>query len=81
VVNTLRNNRLPPASGLNVAWLGRSQLKKGDTEVVKHSLDDAAALSTWPDYPPSPDRFDREAANAKLAKASMRNPLRKNAVC
>jgi hypothetical protein len=48
---------------------------------VRHTLDDEAALSTRPDFPLSPDRFDREAANAKLAKASKRNPFRKNEVC
>jgi hypothetical protein len=72
--------RLPTASGLNAAWLTGSRSRKGATEAVKHILDDEAALSTRPDFPPSPARFDREAANAKLAKASKRNMSRKNEV-
>jgi hypothetical protein len=77
------NDRLPTASGLNAAWLASSQSKKGAgaTEAANHRLNDEATLSTWSDFPLSPDRFDRAAANAKLAKASKCNPLHKNEVC
>ena len=66
---------------MNPAWLTSSQSKKGASDAAKHMLDDEAALSTWPDFPISPDQFDCEAANAKLAKASKHNPLCKNDVC
>jgi hypothetical protein len=82
MVNVLHNNGLPTASGLNIAWLAASRSKKqGATEVEKHMLDDEAALSTRPDFPRSPDKFDHEAANAALLKASKRNLTRQNAVC
>jgi hypothetical protein len=84
MVSVLCNDRLPTASGLNAAWLASSRSKKkgaGATEAANHTLNDEAALSTQPDFPLSPDQFDRAAVNAKLAKASKRNPLRKNEVC
>ena len=76
----LHNSRLPVASSLNATWMASSRSKKGATEVTKHALDDDAAMSTRPSFALSPNRFDREAANAKLVKATKRNPLRKNDV-
>jgi hypothetical protein len=74
MVNMLCNNRLPTASSLNPAWLAASHSKKqGATEAEKHMLDDEAALSTRPDFPRSPDKFEHEAANAALVKASKHN--------
>ena len=75
-------HRLPTASGLNVTWLAASRSRKqGATEAAKHMLDDEATLSTQPDFPCSPDKFDHEAANVILAKASKHNLTHQNAVC
>jgi hypothetical protein len=77
-------NRLPVASGLNVKWASTSKSKstkaKATVETAKR-MDDEAALSTRPDFPPSPEKFDREGANYQLARANKRDPSRKNKVC
>jgi len=57
------------ASGLNTKWVKVQKAKnKGPTEVAQ-CMDDEAALSTRPDYPPLPTKFDREVADARLATA------------
>jgi hypothetical protein len=77
------DGRLPVASGLNPSWLKAQNTKKKDTAVHRatESMDDEAALSTRPDFPPSPN-FDRKAATEQLERAQLniRNPSRKNAV-
>lgn len=81
MTHVLHIDRLPTASGLNATWLASSQSKKkGATEAAKHMLVDEDALSTRPDFLRSPEKFDHEAANAKLAKASKHNLSRRNAV-
>ena len=66
------DNSLPVASGLNTEWVKAQKrvkapkTKKGPTEMV-HCMNDEAALSTRPDYRPSPTKFDRKAADAKVA--------------
>ena len=59
--------------------------KKGPTEATQ-CVDDEAALSTQPDYPPSPTKFDRRAADAKFATvgaaaAGAGRTARRNVVC
>ena len=70
------------ASGLNTAWLRKQKSRKRHAVEVAEKMDDEAALSTRPDFPPSP-KFDRKAANIQLAKANLdkHNPARKNMVC
>ena len=58
----------PVASGLSTEWVKAQKTKKGSTEVA-HCVDDEAALSTRPDYPPSPTKFNRNVADAKFATA------------
>lgn len=76
------DDSLPVASGLNTEWVKVQKAKnKGPTEVAQ-CMDDEAALSTRPDYPPSPTKFDREVADARLAtaKAGTSRSKRKNTV-
>ena len=70
------------ASGLNTAWLEDQKSRKKCAAEVAEKMDDEAALSTRPDFPPT-QKFDRKAANALLAKANLekRDPSRKNIVC
>jgi hypothetical protein len=70
--------RLPVASGLNSAWVASKKSKNGVMNL--ESMDDRVALSTRPDFPPSPNTFNREAATTQLSKANQHNPLRKNLV-
>ena len=82
------NDSLPVASGLSGEWAKTKSAKsaklakKGPTEATQ-CVDDEAALSTRPDYPPSPTKFDRRAVDAKFAtvRAGARQPARRNAVC
>ena len=80
------DNRLPVASGLNVKWAtapkskSKSNKTKPGTAEATKSMDDEAALSTRPDFPPSPEKFDREGANNQLARANKRDLSRKNTV-
>jgi hypothetical protein len=75
VVDCKCNNSLPVASGLSAEWVkarmtvkAQKTKKKGPTQVTQ-CMDDDAALSTRPDYPPSPTKFNRKVADAKLATA------------
>lgn len=78
--------RLPVASGFNPNWLKASELakskgrKQATIQPIQSTMafDDDAALSTRPDFPPSPINFDRQRANAKISNAAQRsNPARK----
>ena len=81
------DNSLPVASGLSGEWLKAQKTvkaqkaKEGPTEIGQ-CMDDEAALSTRPDYPPSPTKFDRIAADAMLAtaRAGTSRSIRKNTV-
>ncbi|KAF7436244.1 hypothetical protein PC9H_003073 [Pleurotus ostreatus] len=70
----------PVASGLNAAWLANlgNNLPQVSPNRVVTAIDDEAADSTRPDFPPSPLKFNRNAANATIAKASQRNLQRTN---
>lgn len=80
VVDRKFDDSLPVASGLNTEWV-KAQKNKGPTEVAQ-CMGDEAALSTRPDYPPSPTKFDRKAADAKIAtaRANTGRSTRKNMV-
>lgn len=69
------------ASGLNTAWHEAQKSKKKRVTIATEKMDNAAAMSMRPNFPPSP-RFDRQAANDQLAKVKpdKRNPSRKNTV-
>ena len=70
---------LPVASGFNPNWLKSSAKLKGGEQAIQPTMafDDDAALSTRPDFPPSPIGFDRQRANAKISNATQRNPAQK----
>jgi hypothetical protein len=55
------------ATGLNTTWIAAQKAKK---HTIVQEMDDDAAISTRPDFPPSPE-FDRKAADAQLEKANM----------
>ena len=69
-------------SGLNTAWLEEKKSRKKRAAEFAEKMDDEAALSTRPNFPPT-QKFDCKAANTLLAKANLekRNPSRKNTVC
>ena len=65
----------PLASGLSTAWIEIQTRTKREAKVAgkqraHHAIDDAAALSTRPNYPPSPEKFNRDAVDRALANAS-----------
>jgi hypothetical protein len=79
------DDSLPVASGLSGEWVKTKKAKsakRSPTEVTQ-CMDDKAALSTRPDYPPSPTKFDRRAADAKFATvgAGAGQAARRNVVC
>lgn len=70
---------LPIASGFNPNWLKASKGGNQPKQAIQPTMafDDDAALSTRPDFPPSPIGFDRQRANAKISNATQHNPARK----
>ena len=82
------DDSLPVASGLSGEWAktksakSAKSAKKGPTEATQ-CVDDEAALSTRPDYPPSPTKFDRRAADAKFTTVGTgaARAARRNVVC
>jgi hypothetical protein len=66
LVNHKLYNRQAIASGLNAAWIKAQKSRKKGTMV--QGMDDDMALSTRPDFPPSP-KLDRKAVHAQLATA------------
>ncbi|KAG5221799.1 hypothetical protein IMY05_C4238000100 [Salix suchowensis] len=60
----------PVASSLNAAWLANlgNKLPQVSLNQGATAIDDEAAESTRPDFPPSPLKFNRNTANATLPK-------------
>jgi hypothetical protein len=72
---------------LSPAWVELQARTKREAakQQTSHVMDDTAALSTRPDYPPSPEKFDRDVVNRQLANADDSEneavTKRKNVVC
>jgi hypothetical protein len=72
-------------SGLKAAWVAPKKAKGAAGTVAmdletRETMDDQVALSTRPDFPPSPSAFDCRVAAARVSKANQCNPSRNNKV-